>query len=709
MPKTEVPVDIESKYLELKSQLERWNKLYYLENHIEVEDQVYDAHMQELLAIEAKYPQLVTADSPSQRVGAAQEEQASRGLQKINHEVPLASLANAFGETDIRDWEDRINRIIGVETPRTYVFELKIDGLSIAIDYRDGSLYRAATRGDGRTGEDVTANIATIRSLPKQVSLKEPFSLRGEVYMSKSAFEQVNLEQARSGDKLYANPRNTASGSLRQLDPAITQKRNLSLLTYGIIYSGYRDSDPDSGSLRFARNDSKNVTDVTFLRSQRECTLDIVTHYQGLKLIEQLGFPTNHQHNKLCNNIEEVIKLYHYWQEHKDDLDYVIDGAVVKINELDLQRTLGSTAKAPRWAIALKFAAEIVETQLISVEYEVGRTGAITPVANLMPVQLAGTTVKRATLHNFDQIAKLGVCIGDFVQVRKAGEIIPEIIEVNIAKRPLDAAEILSPEKCPACGADTEKEDAFLRCTNVAGCPAQVQRRLEHWCSKNAMNIDGVGPALVEQLLDKGLIRSPLDLYKLNRDQLLSLERMGEKSADNALNSIKESRARTFARFLFALGIRHIGATVAELIASYYPDLESLRSELIENAGQGLLEIDGLGPKILESLSSYFNSVMAEDLLAELKAEPGLLDIASGSVKTLGDKLSGLSFVITGTLAQSRDYYEGLIKANGGKVSSSVSKKTSYLLCGDSPGSKFDKAQELGVKVIGDAEFADLL
>ncbi len=668
-----IPTTIESRYEELKNQLKRWNKLYYLENHIEVEDQVYDAHMQELLAIESEYPQLVTIDSPSQAVGAPQEEaedSVSRGLVKVTHEVPLASLANAFGEADIRDWEDRVNRIIGVETPRSYVFELKIDGLSIAIDYRDGRLYRAATRGDGRIGEDVTPNISTIKSLAKQVKLTEPFSLRGEVYMSKSAFKQVNIEQERTGDKLYANPRNTASGSLRQLDPSITAKRNLSVFLYGIILGD-----------------------------------DVTTHYQGLELIEQLGLPTNHQHNKLCKSIEEIIALYHHWQEHKDDLDYVIDGAVVKINELDLQRTLGSTAKAPRWAIALKFTAEIAETQVLSVEYEVGRTGAITPVANLMPVQLAGTTVKRATLHNFDQIAKLGVMVGDFVQVRKAGEIIPEIIEINLSKRPIDAAAILSPEKCPACGSDTEKEDAFLRCTNVASCPAQVQRRLEHWCSKNAMNIDGVGPALVEQLLDKGLIRGPLDLYKLTKEQLLSLERMGELSATNAINSISESRSRSFARFLFALGIRHVGATVAELIASYYPDLESLRSECINKQGAGLLEIDGLGPRIVESLTNYFNSTMARELLSEVS----LLDIQSGSVKTLGDKFAGLSFVITGTLSHSRDHYEELIKANGGKVSSSVSKKTSYLLCGDSPGSKFDKAQELGVKVIGDAEFAALL
>ncbi len=699
-----IPTTIESRYEELKNQLKRWNKLYYLENQIEVEDQVYDAHMQELLAIESEYPQLITVDSPSQAVGAPLEEDTPvKGLQKVTHEVPLASLANAFGEADIRDWEDRINRIIGAETPRTYVFELKIDGLSIAIDYRDGRLYRAATRGDGRIGEDVTPNISTIKSLSQQVSLVEPFSLRGEVYMSKSAFEQVNKEQAASGDKLYANPRNTASGSLRQLDSTITAKRNLSVFLYGVILSEAKDLQTLRGStgvLRFAQNDERCVQN-----DERCAQNDVTTHYQGLELIAKLGLPTNYQHNKLCKNIEEVISLYHHWQEHKDDLDYVIDGAVVKINELDLQRTLGSTAKAPRWAIALKFTAEIAETQVLSVEYEVGRTGAITPVANLMPVQLAGTTVKRATLHNFDQIAKLGVQVGDYVQVRKAGEIIPEIIEVNLSKRPASATAILSPEKCPACGSDTEKEDAFLRCTNVASCPAQVQRRLEHWCSKNAMNIDGVGPALVEQLLDKGLIRGPLDLYKLTKDQLLSLERMGELSANNAINSIAESRSRSFARFLFALGIRHVGATVAELIASYYPDLESLRSECVNKQGAGLLEIDGLGPRIIESLTNYFNSAMAQQLLAEV----ALLDIQSGSVKSLGDKLAGLSFVITGTLSHSRDHYEELIKANGGKVSSSVSKKTSYLLCGDSPGSKYDKAQELGVKVIGDVEFAALL
>ncbi len=677
-----------SHYEELKSKLKHWNKLYYLENRIEVEDQVYDAHMQELLALEAQHPQLITPDSPSQAVGAPQEETDSRGLAKVTHAVPLASLANAFGEEDIRDWEERINRIIGAETPRTYVFELKIDGLSIAIDYLDAKLARAATRGDGRVGEDVTANISTIKSLPPQVSLSEPFSLRGEVYMTKQAFRQVNEEQALSGDKLYANPRNTASGSLRQLDAAVTAKRNLSVLVYGIILSGDPSAQVGNGLLRYARND-----------------VDTSTHYEGLKLIAKLGFPSNHQHNKLCKNISEVIELYHYWQEHKHSLDYEIDGAVVKINELDLQRTLGSTAKAPRWAIALKFAAEVVETQVLSVEYELGRTGVITPVANLMPVQLAGTTVKRATLHNFDQIAKLGVQVGDWVSVRKAGEIIPEIIEVNLDKREVVRA-IVAPSHCPACNTETERDDAALRCPNVASCPDQVQRRIEHWCSKNAMNIDGVGPALVEQLLDKGLIQGPLDLYKLTKEELLSLERMGELSATNAINSIAESRSRSFARFLFALGIRHIGATVAELIASYYSSLEALHDEVINNAGAGLIAIDGLGPKIVESLTEYFNSDSAR---AVLKSYADLLEIQAETRRSTSDKLAGSSFVITGTLSQSRDYYEEQIKSNGGKVSSSVSKKTSYLLCGDSPGSKFDKAQELGVKIIGDAEFAELL
>ena len=661
-----VDKEIQKKYQELTTKLNQWNEDYYLLDAPVVEDAVYDAHMKELLKLEKSYPELVTKDSPSQRAGTAV---SGTKFSKVEHAIPMASLANAFDVEEIRDWEERINRIIGEETFRDYVFEPKIDGLSISIEYKNGVLYRAATRGDGKTGEDVTENVRTIKTLPQTIKFKEDITVRGEVFINKSDFLKINEVQKAAGEKVYANPRNTASGSLRQLDAKVTASRKLDAFLYNLL--------PESK-----------------------------THYQSLERLGELGFKTNHQNNILCKNIDEVVELYNKWQELKTTLDYEIDGAVVKVNQTDLQNTLGSTAKSPRWAIALKFTAEIAETQIESVVYEVGRLGTITPVANLSPVQLAGTTVKRATLHNFDQIERLGVRVGDWVQVRKAGEIIPEIIQVNLEKRTKECEEIKIPDSCPVCGSEIEREDVSYRCINISGCPAQIQRRIEHWCSKKAMDINGVGPSLVASLLEIGLIKTPLDLYKLTKEDLINLERMAEKSAENAINSINASRKRSFARFLYALGIKHIGVNVADLIASYFGDLDSLETE-VRGTGEGLVKIDGLGPKILESLRDYFNSEAYETLKAKL--EPGLLDIQSGAAKQLGDKLEGLSFVITGTLPESRGYYEQLIKENGGKVSASVSKKTSYLLCGDSPGSKFDKAESLGVPVIDDKKFEELL
>lgn len=656
------------KYQELTSKLKQWNKDYYIDDAPVVEDAVYDAHMQDLLALEKEYPELITEDSPSQKAGISV---SSTKFSKVEHAVPMASLANAFGEEEIRDWEERINRIIGEETPRDYIFELKIDGLSISIEYKNGELFRAATRGDGKVGEDVTENVRTIKTLPEKINHKEDITVRGEVFINKSDFVKINEAQAAAGEKVYANPRNTASGSLRQLDAKVTASRKLDAFLYNML--------PEAG-----------------------------THFESLEKLESYGFKTNHEHNTICKNIDEVVELYNKWQELKHSLDYEIDGAVVKVNQTALQKTLGSTAKSPRWAIALKFTAEVAETQIESVVNEVGRLGTITPVANLSPVQLAGTTVKRATLHNFDQIERLGVRVGDWVQVRKAGEIIPEIIQVNLDKRSKDSQEIKVPEACPICGSEIEKEDVSYRCINISGCPAQIQRRMEHWCSKKAMDISGVGPSLVATLLELELIKTPLDLYKLTKEDLLPLERMAEKSAENAIKSIAASRNRSFGRFLFALGIKHIGANVAELIASYYSDLDSLRAEAL-GSSEGLIKIDGLGPKILESLKDYFNSEAYKTFKAKLDAEPGLLDIQSEMAKKLGDKFEGLSFVITGTLPESRSYYEQIIKENGGKVSSSVSKKTSYLLCGDSPGSKFDKAESLGVPVIDDKKLEELL
>lgn len=684
MPQTSTTKE---KYHELITKLNRWNDAYYLEDNPEVDDAVYDAAMAELLEIEKASPELISSESPSQRAGTST---ATTKFAKVKHLVPMISLANAFGEAEIRDWEERINRIIGEETPRNYVFELKIDGLSIGIDYKNGKLIKAATRGDGKIGEDVTENIRTIKSLPKTIDYQKAFSIRGEVYISKKNFEQINEEQKAKDGIIYANPRNTASGSLRQLDSQVTASRNLDLFNYAF----------------FSFN---ALGDLDTTRVESDIENDFKTHFECLDFLDRLGFKTNKDNNILCKNIDEVIDLYHSWQEKRHALGYEIDGAVVKINEIDLQKTLGSTAKSPRWAIALKFPAEIAETQIESVVYEVGRLGTITPVANLLPVKLAGTTVKRATLHNFDQIERLGVRVHDFVKVRKAGEIIPEIIEVNLEKRPASALEITIPTHCPACGSEVEKDESSYRCINIAGCPVQIQRRLQHWCSKGAMDINGVGPALIASLLQHKLIANPLDLYRLRVTDLVTLERMAEKSANNAIASIEASRTRTFSKFLYGLGIKHIGINVAALITNYYPNLESLETEILEHKGENLIKVDGLGIKIIESLMQFFNSENFKFIKRELEANPNLLALQSDEAKKLSNKLEGKSFVITGTLAESRTYYEDLIKANGGKVSGSVSKKTSYLLCGDSPGSKYDKAKELEVEILDEEGFSKLL
>jgi len=683
MSETRINKEIEAKYNQVLEKLLDWNKAYYLNSAPVVDDAVYDAHMDELLGLEAEYPELISPLSPSQYAGSSV---SSSKFTKVKHLIPMISLANAFGEQDILDWEDRINRIIGAETTREYVFEPKIDGLSIAIDFLDGKLHKAVTRGDGKVGEDVTENVKTIKTLPKTIEHKGPISIRGEVFINKKDFIAINQEQENQGHQIYANPRNTASGSLRQLDPEITASRKLDAFFYAL----------------FNQNGLENGS------SAQSSELEFSNHSEALQLLDRLGFKTNKTNNQTCKNIQEVINLYNEWIHKRHDLDYEIDGAVVKVNQIDLQTTLGSTAKSPRWAIALKFPAEIAETILESVELEVGRLGTITPVANLSPVKLAGTTVKRASLHNFDQIERLGVEIGDFINVRKAGEIIPEIISVNLKKRPSNTLKIEVPSSCPVCDSEVAKIDVGYFCQNISGCPAQVQRRIEHWCSKGAMDINGVGPALVTALLDNKLISSPLDLYELKKDDLINLERMAEKSAENAINSIQASRVRSFPRLLFGLGIKHIGINVAELIANYYPNLDSLENAVL-NQAEDVTKIDGLGPKIVESLVNFFKSSAYKEFKARLEKNPNLLDIKQSDIKQLSSRLEGKSFVITGTLSQSRSHYENLIKENSGKVSSSVSSKTSYVLCGENPGSKQQKAEELKVTILDEDEFMKLI
>lgn len=682
-------LDLKNKYQELQAKLKHWSHSYYIENTSEVSDAVYDAHLEELKKIENEHPELIETDSITQTIGAGVYKTS---FAKIQHEIPMMSLDNAFGEADILAWEERVNRIIGEETPRSYVFELKIDGLSISIDYKNGQLYRAATRGDGKVGEDVTPNILTIKSIPKKIPLLQDCTIRGEVYLPKTEFKKLNESRKIQNLELYANPRNTASGALRQLDPKITAERNLDIIPYG-FYTKARDHE-----------DYENV-EVGVPQQY------LNTHWKCLEQLDRLGFKMHTSENHLCKSIQEVINLYHEWQEKKDSLDIEIDGAVVKINELALQKTLGVTSKFPRWAMALKFKAEEAVTTVISIDYEVGRTGIITPVANLEPVLLAGTTVKRASLHNFDQIERLGIAINDAVIIRKAGEIIPEIVsKKETIKDPViydNILKIIKPVHCPACGSILEQEDVALRCPNIVGCPAQIQRRIEHWVSKNALDISGLGPSIIEQLLDSKLISNPFDLYRLNYEQLIALDRMADKSVTNLLAAIAASRKQAFHRFLHALGIKHVGLNLAQLIASLTPSLKSLEEEILVKQGTELIKLDGLGDKILQSLSQFFNS----EIYAQIKRDYEELNFnfQEPLQRKLSSIFQGKTFVITGTLSESRSHFEKLIKDNGGKTSSSISKNTNYLLCGEDAGSKLNKAIDLGVRVVNEEEFMALL
>lgn len=665
---------IKSKIQNLKSKINKWNHAYYVLDDPEVDDAVYDAAMKELIELEKSNPELITPDSPTQRVGA---EPVSE-FKKVKHKTPLYSLDNAVSFEELDEWQERINRVLGTDTDKDpsleYVCEMKIDGLAVALTYKDVQLSLGATRGDGETGEDITTNIRTINSIPLLLNkpIKGTLEVRGEVFMPVKSFEKLNKEQKEKNGKIFANPRNAAAGSMRQYDPKITAGRDLDIF----IYSGiWHDTDKKPK-----------------------------THWESLKLLEELGFKTN-KTSKLCKNLKEVKDYCNAWYEKKHELTYAIDGVVVKVNDLAIQQELGFTAKSPRFAIAYKYPPEEAKTKVLSITCDVGRTGVLTPVANLELVLIAGTIVKRASLHNQDIIDKLDIREGDVVTVRKAGEIIPEVIKVDKDKRKHKNPAYRLPTKCPACGVKVEKieDEAAVRCPNYT-CPAQVQRRIEHWCSRDAMNIDGVGESLIEQLLKNKLISDPADLYFLKHEQIANLERMAEKSASNAINSIEKSKERNFDRLVYALGIRHVGSTIAELIASRFHSLDELSNTKEEN----LTSIEGIGPKIAKGIVEFFNEDSTKELLQKIKKAGLTTKQKKTSVKS--SKITGKSLVITGTLeSMTRSEAETLIKSLGGKAASSVSKNTDYLIAGKEPGSKLTKAKNLGVTILTEEEFKKLI
>ncbi len=671
---------------ELRDVLNRHNYLYYVLDQPEITDAQYDALYQELLSAEKASPELITPDSPTQRVGA----QPKEGFIEVEHPVRLYSLDNVFSETELQEWESRLYRYgdISAEQSVDYVAELKIDGLAVSLIYENGTLVRAATRGDGVVGEDITANVRTIQSIPLKIpipgvletNIPQRMEVRGEIFMPFESFLKLNEHQQLKGEKEYANPRNAGAGSVRQLDPKVTAERRLDAFFY----------------------------DVTFLESTT--TNPPKTHWDALKFLAELGFKINPGRESI-QNLEGVSKFIKKWETERHSLDFATDGVVIKVNALDLQDRLGYTAKSPRWATAWKYPAEVKETVILDIEFSVGRTGVITPVAIMEPVFISGSTVQRASLHNFDELEAKDVRVGDRVKIQKAAEIIPEVIEVVLDKRPETAKAIQRPTHCPVCESETSKTEGevALRCPNLSGCPAQRLQRLEHWVSKAAMDIDGVGPALIEQLLERDQsldikkLSSPADLYRLSIEDFTELDRMAEKSAQNAYKAIQESKDRPLSRLINGLGIRHVGKETALILAETYGSIDKLMDAPLET----LSAIDGVGPQIAESIEGFFGNPENVNLIQALQ-ELGLTMVQPQSTAEAGGSslFEGMNIVMTGTLPTlKRSEAEDLIRKHGGKPVSSVSKKTAFVLLGENAGSKQVKAEQLGVRILSEAEF----
>lgn len=647
---------------ELTAQLNYHNDRYYNQDNPEISDYEYDMMLRELENIEAEFPQLVTPQSPTQRVGGSKGEKFS----PVVHEVVMESLHDSFSGDEVRDFDRKVKAVV---SDTQYVVEPKIDGLSVSCEYRNGVFVRGSTRGDGAVGEDVTENLMTIKSLPKRIDNAPEFlEVRGEVYMSLSSFLEIVAEQENNGEKPFKNPRNAAAGSLRQKDAKITAKRNLDIFVFNI----------------------QQIEGVT-----------LTNHAQSLDYLKSLGFPvTSH---RVCDTVEEVLTVIDEIDKTRGELPCDIDGAVIKVNDFAHREVLGSTAKFPKWAEAYKYPPEEKETELLDIEINVGRTGALTPVGIFSPVLLAGTTVSRATLHNEDFIREKNIHIGDVVVIRKAGEIIPEVLSVSQCRSLSDPYTF--PQNCPSCGSKVvrERDEAAVRCTN-SDCPAQLLRHLIHFVSRDAMDIDGLGPAVLEQLLNNGLIKSFVDIYNLRAIDVASLERMGEKSAINLITAIENSKSAEINRLVYALGIRHIGQKAAKLLCEHFLSIEAIFDASVEE----ISSIDGFGEIMAQSVYDYFSLEQTRELINNLK-DSGVL-MTPIEKKSEGGIFLGKTFVLTGTLpTMKRSEASKLIEANGGKTSSSVSKKTDFVLAGEDAGSKLTKANALGVTVISEEEFLAML
>jgi DNA ligase (NAD+) len=649
---------------ELHELLNIYNYEYNVLDKPSVPDSEYDRLMQELLKLEEAFPDLKSSDSPTQRVGGAVLE----AFQKVVHRTSMLSLGNAFNEQDLRDFDRRVRQAVGDDIQ--YVVELKIDGLAVSLRYENGLFVQGATRGDGTIGEDITENLKTIRSIPLRIKRELSFEVRGEAFMPKKSFEKLNELRLQLEEEPFANPRNAAAGSIRQLDPKIAAKRNLDIFVYSIA---------DLGETGVER------------------------HSEALDLLEDVGFKTNQERRK-CTSIEEVLAAIEEIQEKRALLSYEIDGIVIKVDSLTQQEELGFTAKSPRWAIAFKFPAEEVMTKLIDIELSVGRTGVITPTAILEPVKVAGTTVQRASLHNEDLIREKDIKIGDTVVVKKAGDIIPEVVNVLVDQRTGEEQTFMMPTHCPACESELVRieGEVALRCINPQ-CPAQIVEGLIHFVSRNAMNIDGLGERVVAQLFQEGLIKDVADLYRLTREQLIQLERMGEKSTDNLLSAIEQSKENSLEKLLFGLGIRHVGAKAAKTLAQYFESIE----KLMEASKEELISINEIGDKMADAVVTYFENPDVQHLIHEL-ASLGVNTVYKGpkliKAEDSDSYLAGKTIVLTGKLEQlARNEAKEGIEALGGKVTGSVSKNTDLVVAGEAAGSKLKKAEELSIEIWDEA------
>lgn len=665
--------EIKERIDSLVKELNEHNYKYYVLAQPVISDIEFDKKLAELAALEKEYPEYLDPESPTKKVGG----DITREFQTVKHKWPMLSLGNTYSEQELKDFDERVHKAIGDNFE--YVCELKFDGLSISLTYENGKLLRAVTRGDGTQGDDVTNNAKTIHSIPKIIKgsgFPESFDIRGEVFMHRAAFEKLNNERIENNEMAYANPRNFASGTLKMQDSSEVAKRPLDCFLY------------------FLYTDQRTYT----------------THWESLEAVKKWGFHVC-DHTKLCKNIEDVIEFIHYWDEKRFDLSYDIDGIVIKVNNYDQQEELGFTAKSPRWAISYKYKAQEVETILNEVTYQVGRTGAVTPVANLKPVFLAGTTVKRATLHNANEIKRLDLHIGDTVLVEKGGEIIPKVIAVNTAKRSADAQSVIYPDTCPECGSNLIRKEgeAVHYCPNDEGCPPQIVGKMQHFISRKAMNIEGLGQETIETFYNKGFIEHISDLYTLyeKEDLLKQLDRFGEKSIRNMIEGIEKSKQMPFEKVLFGLGIRYVGETVAKKLAAHFKDIDSLMNASFDE----LISADEIGERIAESLIEYFNEPRHREQI-EILRNHGLQFETSGSATVLNsNKLEGKSFIISGVFEKySRDELKDLIETNGGKILSSISAKLNYLVAGDNMGpSKLEKAVKLQIPVISDEDLMSML